>query len=209
MLVVRQLALPLPPGRGGRRQGAGRKALGPQAGVPHTTRPVLDRRHPSHVTLRARGGLPSFRLPAVFRAVRGAIARTQRERFRICHFSVQSNHLHLIVEAEDHEALSRGMRGLTIRLARAINCALARTGRVWGDRYHRHDLATPSEVRHAVVYVLHNIKKHRPGFRGLDPCSSAWGAARAVVVRARTWLLAVGWRRAGSDSPDGRPERAW
>jgi REP element-mobilizing transposase RayT len=37
---------------------------------------------------------------------------------RLIHLSVQSNHLHLIVEAADRNALGRAMRGLQIRMAR-------------------------------------------------------------------------------------------
>jgi REP element-mobilizing transposase RayT len=106
----------------------------------------------------------------VFPAVRAAIARAQRGSvFRICHFSVQSTHVHLLIEATSREALSRGVQGLAIRLARAANRALQRTGKVWGDRYHRRDLATPREVRHALVYVLQSFKKHGPAERVMDP----------------------------------------
>ncbi|HEX7125604.1 MAG TPA: transposase [Thermodesulfobacteriota bacterium] len=109
-----------------------------------------------------------------FAALREAIRLAQRERaFRICHFSVQSNHIHLLVEATDRQALSRGVQGLVIRMARAVNRALQQRGKVWGDRYHRRDLATPREVRNALVYVLNNFRKHGAPPRVVDPCSSA------------------------------------
>ena len=127
---------------------------------------------------------------------------------RILQFSVQRDHLHLIIEAEDGRALSRGIQGLAIRLAKAVNRILGRRGRVWGDRYHVRTLKTPREVRNALVYVLMNSRKHLPGIRGLDPCSSAvwfsgWRSripaepTRSPVVAARTWLAAVGWRLHG------------
>lgn len=141
--------------------------------MPHVVRPWHDAAQPAHVTLRARAGLPSLRAARVFPAVRAAIRLAQRERFRICHFSVQSNHIHFLVEANDRQALSRGVQGLAIRLARCINRVLARRGAVWADRYHRRDLATPREVRNALVYVLQNFRKHAAEARGLDPCSSA------------------------------------
>ncbi len=221
MAVPRQLVLPVPPMRGGRRPGAGRKPNGPRPGVAHVTRPWHDAVHPAHVTLRARPGLPSMRAARVFPAVRAAIARAQRGcAFRICHFSVQSNHIHLLVEAKDRQALSRGIQGLAIRLARAVNRVLGRRGEVWGDRYHRRDLATPREVRNALVYVLQNFRKHAAKARGLDSCSSAawftgWRDCRPItpvgvekpVLSPRTWLLGTGWRRLGllasAESPRG------
>src|SRR5271170_1991751 len=130
-----QLTLPLPKGRGGARKGAGRKPNGPRAGVPHRARFAHKARHPVHVTMRAREGLPSLRADKlVSSAVRAALAAGQKGAFRIVHFSVQSNHLHLIVEASDSQALSRGMQGLTSRMARAVNKALDSSGTIFADR---------------------------------------------------------------------------
>jgi hypothetical protein len=43
------------------------------------------------------------------------------------------------------------VRGLVIRVAKAVNRALARHGRIWGDRFHSRILRTPREVRNALV----------------------------------------------------------
>jgi REP element-mobilizing transposase RayT len=154
--------------------------------------------------------------------MRTAIARANRspavgEAFRVVEFSIQNNHAHFIIEAHDKDVLSRGLRGLAIRLARAINRALEIRGPVWGDRYHARDLKTPRAVRNAIVYVLMNAKKH--GARlpsGIDAFSSApWfeGFAERLVpstdvapVRSpRTWLASTGWRRRGLIRIDERP----
>jgi hypothetical protein len=133
-------------------------------------------------------------------------------------FSVQDNHVHLLAEATHKRALSSGIRGLAIRLARAVNRALGRRGVVWNDRYHARALRTPREVRHALVYVLMNFRKHRAVGAELDPCSSAawfdgWRTSpvalasgpRPVAV-ARTWLAGVGWRRHGLIDRSERPK---
>jgi hypothetical protein len=97
-----------------------------------------------------------------------------------------------------------------------VNRVLGRGGRLWSDRYHARPLRTPREVRNALVYVLQNVRKHIPGFRGFDPCSSAlwfrgWRrgisteAASSPVATPRTWLAAVGWRRHGPISPEEAP----
>lgn len=152
-----QLSLPTPPTWGGRRAGAGRKpAPGRRPGVPHRRRPEHTPAHPVHVTLRAVDALRCLRSDRVFPAVRRALTASSRTRFRVLQFTVQTDHVHLIVEADDRKAFSGGVRGLTIRLARAINRALRRRGRVWGDRFHARALSTPRAVRHALVYVLMN-----------------------------------------------------
>jgi len=201
---------------GGKRAGAGRKPSGRKVGVPHRTRPAHDARHPLHATLRAGHGLPSLRLDAVFAAVQRALADGSPGGFRVCQFSVQRDHVHLIVEALEARTLSRGLQGLAIRIAKRVNRVLGRHGRVWGDRFHARALRTPREVRNALVYVLQNWRKHMPGARGLDDRSSGrwfdgWRApvqataASAPVVPPRTWLAAVGWRRLGLIRADEAP----
>src|SRR5262245_48956904 len=201
---------------GGARPGAGRKRIAPRPGVPHRARPAHDPRHPVHVTLRA-GTLPlSLRSPLAFGAVRGALARASRRCFRVIAFSVQADHLHLIVEADAASRLRSGLQGLAIRVAKAVNHLLKRRGMVWTDRYHARVLTSPRAVRHALVYVLQNFRKHRAGGHGLDPCSSAawfpgWKNQRlpsppsSPVAGARTWLARWGWRRLGLIDVDERP----
>ncbi len=114
---------------------------------------------------------------------------------RLVHFPVLGNHLHLIVEADDRQALSRGMQGLTIRLARALNGALERSGAVFADPYHARVLATPTEGANAIRSVRENLAHHFPELQhDVDPFSS--GARPDLATEARTWLLTIGWTRA-------------
>ena len=93
-------------GRGGYRPGSGRPKK-PGAGVAHVRRPKLAPRHPVHVTARVRDEAARLRSRACFRVVASCIGNgCEREGFRLVHFSVQSNHLHLIVEADDAVALA-------------------------------------------------------------------------------------------------------
>ncbi len=209
--MVRQLALPLKTW-GGRREGAGRKPKGDKAGVSHLRRPRVTRHSPVHVTLRLNAKLPNLRRGEYPATVTAALrAGRKSEGFRLVHYSIQSNHLHLIVEAADNETLARGMKALNVRVARAVNRLREAKGRVFADRYHSHVLGSPREVRHALVYVLNNFRKHgaaRPRER-FDACSSAAafdgfvggggtiaaGASEPAVVAPRSWLLTSGWRR--------------
>jgi len=124
----------------------------------------------------------------------------------VLHFSVQADHLHLLVEADEPTGFTHGIQGLTIRVAKAVNRALGRAGRLWGDRFHARMLRTPREMRNALVYVLSNWRKHVPRARGFDARSSAawfngWSkppiqkAGPCLVAAARTWLAMIGWRR--------------
>jgi len=163
--------------------------------------------------------LPSLRRGNVFAAIRAAFAKVSNDRFRLLHFSVQADHVHLLVEADGARWLRCGLQGLGIRVAKAINRIIGSRGRIWSDRHHRRVLGTPREVRHALLYVLQNWRKHLPGRHGVDPRSSAswftgWRVAMAVpperspVRTPRTWLATVGWRRHGLVGLDEMPSSA-
>jgi putative transposase len=185
---------------GGRREGAGRRRRS-SSGVSHQSRPAHARRFPLHVTWRIRREVGNLRTDKRFLRIQRAF-RYGGDRFglRLIEFSVQSNHVHLIVEAEDRRALSRGLQGLAIRVARGVNRASNRRGRVLADRYHARALRTPTEVRRAVAYVLRNLQHHtHEDPRYVDPYSSmageaAWhlepnGTSQLVTAPPRSWLL--------------------
>jgi len=226
-----QLSLPVARTWGGAREGAGRpRKVGRERHVSHLARPSHARSRPVHVTLRRARLLPSFRQQVVVAELERSLRSASNARYRVVHYSVQADHVHLIVEALDGLALSRGTQGLCIRLARAFNRVVRRRGKVWGDRFFARDLHSPREVRAGIVYVLMNHKKHAGDTRvaRLDAYSSAaWfdgfisRASTLVitlrdrlptetipVVRPRTWLLREGWRRRGLIAPREQPAPA-
>ena len=205
---------------GGTRRGAGRKPSGPRSRVSHDARPGHRRDHPLHLTVRLRAELPSLRRKDARNAIASAFhASRERFGFRLTQFSLQSNHLHLIAEAGDGRSLSRGMQGLLVRIARALNALWKRRGSVFADRFHARALRTPREVRAALVYVLQNARHHEVQLSGIDPFSSGawfdgWRAklARAIALppilaTARTWLLGEGWLRHGRIGLEEFPTR--
>jgi putative transposase len=198
--------------RGGKRRGAGRKRVNPNARscVAHRRRPLHKGRHPVHVTMRAKTNLPSFRQQRIYKMLTDVI-RSQRKRhyegcFRIVDFSVQPNHLHLIVEADTekseadgYKALRSGISGLVIAFARRLNMMLRRRGSVWADRYHRHDLKTPKEMWNVLGYVFENFTHHGErtfGDGALDPFSSAcvfegWDERKFIPHERELWRWPV------------------
>jgi REP element-mobilizing transposase RayT len=201
-----QLALELPQRGGKRRRGAGRRPKGARAGVSHHGRPRVSRHHPVHVTLRVREHVWNLRSRRCFRLIEAALASSRaRGLVRVVHVSVQGNHVHLIAEADDALALARGMKGLEVRVARALNRLMSRRGAVFADRYHAHVLRSRPEVRRAIAYLVGNHASHmariaaRAAIGDVDPFSSASPAVRAVLSVPVSWLL-----RNGSSAPGQR-----
>jgi REP element-mobilizing transposase RayT len=205
--------------------------------MPHVTRERHRSYEPVHVTVRAARSVPNLRSEIVFAALRAIFARSSEKGFRLLHFSVQWNHVHLIVEADDGVALARGVQRLLSRAAMAINALARRSGSVWRDRHHREPLTTPSQVRNTYAYVLFNNRKHEvasgspsdAALYAFDQCSSTqwfrdWSPAcpapgmaleRAgppIVVAPHTWLANKGWKTWGllrsDELPLARPRAA-
>lgn len=219
---------------GGVRRGAGRKPKGERALVPHDSRPVHKARFPLLITTRLRPGLPSLRHPREAARVRAALALANARScaapptpahhassakesapFQVVHHSIQSNHLHLIVEATDRATLTRGMRGLLVRLARALNRLWSRCGPVFADRFHERELRNPRQVRNALVYVLQNLRKHGISLAGPDPLSSGPGFQGWLPARGRAGasgdprgIMSGGGAGSGCLLAPGREERA-
>ena len=208
--VQQQLRFPDKNGQNrGRRKGEkwkgrrpGRKPKGLRAGSPHTVRPTLKPRFPVHVVLRTHGDVGNLRKRHVYKALREAtICVAKRElnykvdgAFRIVHVSIQSNHVHLLVEADHKMALSRGMQSFQISAAKHINreysvrarLAIRRRGSVFPDRFHQEIITTPTQARNSLSYVLNNWRKH-----GEDRTELArdW-----KVDPFSTGLLFMGWK---------------
>ena len=211
-------------GWGGWRRGAGRpRVRGRRVAVPHRARRPVRSRYPLHVVVRFRRELRSMRTKARAATIRKAfVAGCRKDGFRIIDWSIQRDHLPLVVEARDKQSLARGMQGFCVRVARRLNALLGRSGSVFAERYSVRELRTPREARNCRAYVINNARRH--GFQrgelwpkgALDPYSSwAWfdgwrdckqrsiERARAGLEKeapgaeARSWWLTEGWRRHG------------
>lgn len=212
---------------GGKRKGAGRKRRpAGERRVAHGARAKLASRYPVHVTIRMRDDVPRLRTWKMWREIRRVFAHCCSEaRFRICQFSVQGNHIHLICEAADAQALAWGMQRFSSMLSRRVNKRSGRKGRALADRYHSKIIKSPRQARSTLCYVLQNARRHGLALpaetAGTDPFSSAWyfdgwrddlwkravgpphvdeaetdgDGAAACVAAPHTWLLAHGWRR--------------
>ena len=200
---------------GGKRKGAGRKPKNATPGMPHRQRSKKKRGESLTIPVRLADGLPSLRRGGALTVVLAALsASSERHGMRIVHYSIQRDHLHLLVEADDRECVARGMNALLSPLARALNKLWGRKGKVFPERYHDEVISTPTQARNALRYVLQNGKKHGVVPRSsIDLCSSApvfdgWKEQPSIasipatpvmasVATASTWLLTAGWRRHG------------
>jgi REP element-mobilizing transposase RayT len=178
--------------RGGRRKGSGRKRTVHTLGKGkryerHVTRAAIDRRQPQHVTFSVVSDITSLRTMDMYAVVKHAIRVSQRDDFQIVHHSVQGNHIHLAVEADDNVAMAKGMKSFAASFTQRTNAAMSkrlgvrRKGRVIADRYHVVPITSVRGVRNALCYIFNNWRHHAQSTRNtvglyegrLDPYSSA------------------------------------
>ena len=172
--------------------------------VSHLKRPAFERVTPVHVTLRIANDIPSLRSSHRFALIRRCFAGAQQNRnLRLVEFTVLGDHLHLIVESDSSRDLSRGMQGLCVRLARALNDALKRSGRVFADHFHSRLLKSPTEVVSAIRYVLENAERHFSRTIVRDAFSSEAEENAEILTAPSGWLLRRGWSLAPRRLLDG------
>ena len=198
--------------RGWQQAGPGRPR-GKNPKVAHARRVKVTKNTPVHVTVKVKKDVPRLRIGRFIRAFRQMLLFCcVRPGFNVVHYSIQHNHVHLLIEADDNAALTNGMKSLSARMALGINRIFGRSGPVLHGRFHMRRLRTPSEVRRALNYVLQNHRHHchqrgestRPG---IDPASSGvwfdgWLEGSPLppnrkkeVASPGSWLLNVGWKR--------------
>jgi REP element-mobilizing transposase RayT len=164
--------------------------------VPHLKREEFGSRRAVHVTQRVRPDVGHLRKQAPAQVLLRTF-RDAAERFgtRIAHYSIQGNHLHFVIEADDSSALRKGMQGLAIRIALRLNKRLGRSGPIFADRYHSRVLSSRRALANAIRYVIGNYLHHAreylpPHFR--DPLATR---ADRPLAEPKLWLLRIGWRK--------------
>ena len=190
------------------RRGPGRPKS-KNAGVSHHGRAKLSPKSALHVTLKVRKHVPNLRTRRRFSVIKKTFVRfCSGSGFRLVRFSVMSNHLHLVVEADSKQALSQGMQKVLHSISRRLNAlnVVEQGGRVstktgsyselrgwlgsvFLDRYHAHLLKTPTEMQNAVRYVLQNAEHHQVRGEGVHDYTSSVESDVKLVEKPLGFLL--------------------
>jgi REP element-mobilizing transposase RayT len=146
-----------------------------------------------------RRGVPSLRSERFAAAFRSSLRQAcERSEFRVVHYSLQRDHVHLVVESAGKAALGRGMKAVGARIARAVQRTFGWRGPVLDGRYHLRVLRTPREVRNVLAYVLLNARRH---------CQKRRGAAPPVRIDAASSAGSTGGVRGRPTRSSGRTGR--
>lgn len=177
-----------------------------------------------HLTWRLKKNVTKIRRMDALEAFKKAAERAQKFGLRILHFSILSNHIHMIAEANSNETLATGMRSFGSSFGKNLRKLSGGTGPVFDGRFHMRPLTTPSEMKNALAYVLQNFAKHEDLIHHYDRYSSApyfknwkelFGHKRGPLLEdeesspslpkflssPKSWLASVGWMQAKTAAP--------
>jgi REP element-mobilizing transposase RayT len=150
---------------------AGRPAKN-DIGIRHISRQKFFRPSALHLTIKVRENKADIKSKRILKALHHAIKRARIQRLRVIHYTLEYNHVHLVVEADNNRTLHKGMQALGISLSKAVNRIKKLKGTVYKHRYHFRKLNTRREFRNSLYYVFRNGIKHKRTMSMLDPYNS-------------------------------------
>lgn len=201
-------------GWGGKRRNAGRKNLSKT--VNHMKRESFNEKKPLQITMKFKAGLPDLRSKKMHLEFQRALVKAKAFGLRVIQYTLESNHIHFVVECEGNRALGSAMKSFGSTFGKAVRKLAGGVGSVFVGRYHLSVLKNPTQTRNSLRYVLLNRFKHEKSHPDDNPFSSgkyfanwpellnrrrskAWPEAPVLpeyLSPARTWLATRGWMRA-------------
>ncbi|MBT3235287.1 MAG: hypothetical protein HN353_04995 [Bdellovibrionales bacterium] len=207
----KQLALSLPTRGRPRKKGDVHKTK--DGKIAHIERPKMDRNTPVHINIKVHKNIPNLRQKTFYRFFRQAVIKARIQGVRVIHFAIVKNHLHLLVEAQDNQSLSRGVRSLLISYAMRINRHLGRKGGIFTDRFNMEVIKFPKRMRYLLAYIFKNSAKHQKIAFTVDGYSSMpiFKEDKRLFGRkiATKWSRSVGTRLQKTLQEFLSPPKSW
>ena len=139
---------------------AGRPAIHDR-GIRHISRDPIKRLTALHLTIKIIRDKAGLKNKAMLKVLQQAIVKARGKGLAVIHYTLEFDHIHLLVESGDHQELGKAMQSLGVSLSMAINRLRKAKGRVFKTRYHLRKLKTPTEIKNVISYILNNTIKHR------------------------------------------------
>lgn len=152
-------------------KGAGRPAIHDR-GIRHIARDEIKRSTPLHLTIKINREKAGLKNKSVLKTLHDSIKKARLIGLRIIHYTLEYDHVHLLVEADNNEILGRGMQSFGISFSKGINKIKKLKGQVFKTRYHFRKLKTPKEIKNAINYILGNALKHKKACSIVNPYNS-------------------------------------
>ncbi len=150
----------------------GRKAINDK-GIRHISRDRIFNPTSLHLTIKVRENKADIKTKLILKALHHAIKRARLKRLRVIHYTLEYNHLHLLVECDNHKRLGKGMQAFGISIAKAINRIKLLKGAVYKHRYHLRKITSGRDLKNVLHYIFNNGIKHKRATSIIDPYNSS------------------------------------
>lgn len=140
-------------------RGAGRSAKH-DAGIRHTSRPKISRPTSLHLTIKVKSIKANIKNKIILHMLKRAILNARRQGLKVIHFSLEYDHVHLLIEADNNLTLGKGMKALGVTLAKRINKFRGLKGAVYKHRYHFRRVGSSAQLKKVMNYIFSNGVKH-------------------------------------------------
>ncbi|MGZ3809593.1 MAG: transposase, partial [Bacteriovorax sp.] len=152
-------------------KGAGRPAIHDR-GIRHISRDEIKRPTPLHLTIKIQKNKAGIRNKSILKNLHASIKKARIMGLKVIHYTLEFDHVHLLVECDSKETLGRGMQSFGISFSKGINKIKGLKGSVFKTRYHLRTLKTPNEIKNVINYILGNSIKHKHSLSILTPYNS-------------------------------------
>jgi REP element-mobilizing transposase RayT len=139
---------------------AGRPAIH-DSGIRHTRRFRLKKPSSLHLTIKVKENKADIQNKRILKTLHYAIRRARLKGLKIVHYTLEYNHVHLLVESVDNKILHKGMQAFGITIAKAINKIKRTKGAVYKNRYHLRVIDSPRQLKNVLHYIFSNGVKHK------------------------------------------------
>jgi len=141
-------------------KGAGRPARN-DPGIRHTKRPHLKRPSSLHLTVKIKKNKAEIKNKSVLAILKRSILNARKQGLRVIHYSLEYDHVHLLIEADNNLILGKGMQAFGVTFSKAINRLKKLAGEVYKHRYHFRRISSCSELKNVMNYIFNNGLRHK------------------------------------------------
>ncbi len=152
-------------------KGAGRSAIH-DPGIRHTKRPYLSKPTSLHLTVKIKKNKAEIKNKSVLAILKRAILNARKQGLQVIHYSLEYDHVHLLIEADNNFILAKGMQAFGVTFSKAINRLKRLKGEVYKHRYHFRRISSSKELKNVMNYIFTNGLKHKTANSIISPFNS-------------------------------------
>jgi REP element-mobilizing transposase RayT len=138
-----------------------------------------------HLTIKVEKRKAGLKNKSILKVLKRAILKGRSSGLRIIHFTLEYDHVHLLVESDCKIKLGRGMMRFGVTLAKGINKFQKGSGQVYKHRYHQRFINSGRDLKNVLNYIFKNGLKHKTASTLVNPFNSIRAEVQHFLMKNR------------------------